>query len=114
MDEYSEQALAELSSISRKIISDNIPALRVWLRQQSEIDMQDMTLSAAQRAMAVRIFKRASHTGEIDEQATDLEIDCYFCDAHILREVVPEDIVAINNLMEKAAISLAVTRELAQ
>ena len=114
MDDYTEEALAELSSTSRKIISDNIPTMRVWLCQQSAIDMQDMTLSPDQRAMAVRIFKRVSHTGEIDEQATDLEIDCYFCDAHVLREVVPENIVAINSLMERAAISLAVARELAQ
>ncbi|EGF32202.1 hypothetical protein IMCC9480_2750 [Oxalobacteraceae bacterium IMCC9480] len=111
MDKESEQALAAFTTANGQIIKSNIAILRTWMQQQSAADMQDTTLSAVQRAMATRVFKRTSHTGTIGEQASEIELDSYFCDARVLREIVPHEVLSLYDIMEAAACNLMRARE---
>ncbi|MFT5534238.1 MAG: hypothetical protein ACI8WM_000539 [Burkholderiaceae bacterium] len=111
MEQTTEQQLTDFIVTNRQIIDSSIPALRSWMLQQSEIDIDDATLNSDQRAMATRVFMRASHTGTADQQATELELDAYLREAHILREVIPSDILNFYSAIEVAASNLAIARE---
>ena len=110
MDKDTEQLLATFTTVNDRIIKDNIATLRTWMQRQSAADMQDTTLSAVQRAMASRIFKHTSHTGTVSQQASELELDSYFCDAKILREIVPDEVINLYDVMETAACNLMTAR----
>ncbi|MEB0134416.1 hypothetical protein QN362_03625 [Actimicrobium sp. CCC2.4] len=111
MDKESEQALAAFTTVNGQIIKGNIAILRTWMQQQSAADMQDTALSAVQRAMATRVFKRTTQTGTIEERAFELELDSYFCDARVLREIVPHEVLNLYDIMEAAACNLMRARE---
>lgn len=98
-----QQTLADTVIEQRAIIARDIDQVREWLKVQTVKDIKDEHLSASQRAMARRIFNRAMHIGTEDEQATDQELDSYFIEAKILREVVPVQIASVQQGIEDAA-----------
>ncbi len=103
MANATEQTLAETVIEQRAVIARDIDQVRDWLKVQTVKDIKDERLSAKQRAMARRIFNRAMHIGTEDEQATDQELDSYFIEAKILREVVPVQIASVQAGIEGAA-----------
>lgn len=103
MTKETEQTLADTVIEQRAIISRDIDQVRDWLKVQTVKDIKDDRLSASQRAMARRIFNRAMHIGTEDEQATNQELDSYFIEAKILREVVPVQIASVQQEIEDAA-----------
>ena len=98
-----QQTLADTVIEQRAIIARDIDQVRDWLKVQTVKDIKDERLSAGQRAMARRIFNRAMHIGTAEEQATDQELDSYFIEAKILREVVPVQIASVQQGIEDAA-----------
>lgn len=98
-----EQTLADTVIEQRAVIARDIDQVRDWLKAQTVKDIKDERLSSAQRAMARRIFNRAMHIGADTEQATDQELDSYFIEAKILREVVPLQIASVQQGIEDAA-----------
>ena len=98
-----EQTLAHTVIEQRAVIARDIDQVRDWLKVQSVKDIKDERLSINQRAMARRIFNRAMHIGTDSEQATDQELDSYFIEAKILREVVPVQIASVQQGIEDAA-----------
>ena len=98
-----EQTLADTVIEQRAIIARDIDQVRDWLKTQTVKDIKDERLSSSQRAMARRIFNRAMHIGPEQEQATDQELDTYFIEAKILREVVPLQIASVQDGIEDAA-----------
>lgn len=103
MARETEQTLADTVFEQRAIISRDIDQVRNWLKVQTVKDIKDERLSASQRAMARRIFNRAMHIGADEEQATYQELDSYFIEAKILREVVPVQIASVHDGIEEAA-----------
>ena len=98
-----EQTLADTIIEQRSIISRDIDQVRDWLKVQSVKDIKDDRLTASQRAMARRIFNRAMHIGTEEEQATNQELDSYFIEAKILREVVPVQVASVQQDIEDAS-----------
>ena len=103
MASNTEQTFADTVIEQRAIIARDIDQVREWLKVQTVKDIKDDRLSTAQRAMARRIFNRAMHIGTDSEQATDQELDTYFIEAKILREVVPVQIASVQQGIENAA-----------
>ncbi len=98
-----EQTLSDTVNEQRAIIARDIDQIREWLKVQTVKDIKDESLSTHQRAMARRIFNRAMHIGDESEQATDQELDSYFIEAKILREVVPVQIASVQRGIGDAA-----------
>jgi uncharacterized membrane protein YcjF (UPF0283 family) len=98
-----EQTLEDTVNEQRAIIARDIDQIREWLKVQAIKDTKDERLSASQRAMARRIFNRAMHVGAEREQATDQELDSYFNEAKVMREVVPVQIASVQRDIEDAA-----------
>lgn len=98
-----ELTLADTINEQRAVIARDIDQIREWLKVQAVKDTKDESLSASQRAMARRIFNRAMHVGAEIEQATDQELDSYFNEAKVLREVVPLQIASVQLGIEDAA-----------
>lgn len=103
MASNTEHTLADTVIEQRTIIARDIDQVRDWLKVQTVKDIKDDRLSTAQRAMARRIFNRALHIGTDSEQATNQELDTYFIEAKILREVVPVQVASVQQGIEDAA-----------
>ena len=97
-----EQTLADTVVEQRAVISRDIDQVRDWLKIQTVKDIKDDRLSTTQRAMARRIFNRAMHIGTEEDQANNQELDSYFIEAKILREVVPVQIASVQQEIEEA------------
>lgn len=103
MGQREEMTVTEVMNESRALIARNIGRIRDWMTTQSIADIKDQALSASQRANARRVFNRTMHIGPLEEQATDMELETYFIEANILREVVPQPVASVQRSIEEAA-----------
>ena len=98
-----EQTLADVLVEQRSSIKRDTEQLRNWLKDQSAADIEDTKLSAAQHAMALRIHHRSMRTGTDADQATNQELDEYFIEAKIFRDVVPLQIASVQQGIDDSA-----------
>lgn len=103
MANETEQTLDETVSEQRADIARDISQVREWLKIQAADDIKNDCLSASQRATAQRIFNRVMHVGNEHEQATNQELDSYFNEAKVMREVVPVQVASVQRGIEDAA-----------
>ncbi|GAA4023140.1 hypothetical protein [Actimicrobium antarcticum] len=104
LEEIVDQYIAE----NNKLIADAISPLREWMKTQSAADRVDMTLSAVQRDMAARVFKRCTHTGKPVEEASDTELESFYRDALLLRDLVPPELASLQRNIQNAGINIEI------